>query len=311
MHDCVRHLLGIRRLDLETHKAPEKYVGLYRLTNSYSGSIGMLTPGLSIKSEAEKDDQAVIMVMVVPPIGGSIKHRIVVPSDIIVEHDAKRLILDHRVVETDDFLYEKVPDIQDFVSTNGALTFLMRDPEAAIKFIKDVQKLRKVYEHTTFMGYRGGNREGPNSNIENDELITAIQFFDLSVSIPVFNRRRAHGMCMIVTLLWPNSSNHTESLQFTDSVAIGLSHYPDNLLYVDGQPIRPENWIANGYVSQLHKQLKDENKRRASGKEKAKKGKKQAKEATRTRGIADYVTVSSGSTGPIYYNYRRNEYIIT
>jgi len=81
----------------------------------------------------------------------------------------------------------------------------------------------------------------PNSVIKPDYIIPIVTFFDMSQCIPIFNKKKADGICFNYETVIANLSRRKGRIIATSRISMILSQYKENLFYVDGvEVIKPQ-----------------------------------------------------------------------
>ena len=222
--------------------------------NSEGQGIPMYTPVIVEK------DVGYVRGTIYFPTGEGHLHRnyiLIAKNESLLPLKPKGIIQDRRVKIIDEFEYKKVGKIQEFVRGDGAITFIIEDPAAAMEFIKNLGYFKKEFPCTSFCGGNspGGSRNPPTVG---DSLSLVITMYDLKYAIPVFNKKKADGMAITITLMWAKTNELVSSIAYVNEICFIVNSYPDNVLFVDGTKIRDKSFMNNACISLFLSQINDE-----------------------------------------------------
>lgn len=220
--------------------------------------VPLLTPII-----AERVDPYVVRGTIYFPssVGHHCRSYIHISEKSILPLQPKKIIKNRRVKTIDEFEYKKVRKIQEFIRADGAITFVIEEPLAAIEFIKGLGYFKKEFPCTSFCGNNNsGSNKGPSVN--GDILSLVITMYDLQYAIPIYNKKKADGMAIDVTLMWQKSSEKLCRMSFLNEMHFIVNSYPDNVLFVDGVNIREKSFIGSMYISHCIDRMNNEIERR-------------------------------------------------
>jgi hypothetical protein len=173
------------------------------------------------------------------------------------------IVQDRRVKTITEFEYKKILKIKEFISTKGAVTFIIEEPTAAIDFLTNLFHLKKEFLYTAFYENSTLPSYDPNCTWESGELLTlAVTIYDLSYAIPIFNKKKSQGMAFTVSLILPKDSERRGKLSFIHEMSFAMNSYPDNLLLVDGVKLRDKSFVHHETVDHYVQHMKYEIRRR-------------------------------------------------
>lgn len=179
----------------------------------------------------------------------------------ILSTSVKGLIKDRRVKNIDEFEYKKLKKIKEFITHDGAITFIIDNLKEIERFITSLYKIREVFVYSSFCGGAspGGNKNPP---MKGDLLSLAITMYDLKCAIPVFNKNKSDGMAISIALIWPKSSEEYVQLIYIHEIHFVVNSYPENILMVDGVKIRDNSFVEDIQISLFLSQIRNEVERR-------------------------------------------------
>ena len=167
------------------------------------------------------------------------------------------IIQNRRVKIIDEFEYKKLRKIKEFVRSNGAITFVIESPKEILEFMKSLEQFKKEFFCTSFCGSNspGGNKK---PLVKGDQLALIITIYDLKYAIPIYNKKKADGMAVSITLMWPKGSEQLDQLIHINEMHFIVNSYPDNILFVDGVRIRDDSFPSNMCISLFLSQIGSE-----------------------------------------------------
>lgn len=232
----------------------------------------------------------------------------------VVVTDDEPFINTHKIKMVSRFDWSKVESIQKYVENNGSLTLHISNYSADCGgeimgivmqefFGEMTENLFNKYKHNSVELFSCDDSYRAATPVDLAHYIT---FLSLPNCIPIFNRKKVHGMGMIYRAVKSQHSLHTGAMGFAAQLAIILTNYPDNKYVVDG--------IAVGYFDPVHKDTIKRVKKLAliNSKIKTKKGKQKKKKEEIPRGWIEIssskrydttqATVNFGSSTTTYYS---------
>lgn len=202
--------------------------------------------------------------------GVSVRGRQHIQCDNIIEMDPLHIIDDRLVLPIDKFKFNKMSKIDEFVKTNGAITFQLNNLKHAASLMENFRKLSENYKHTAVIERStGGSR-----NSAKDTIVTYLSFYDLPYAIPVYNNKKANGLGIHLMFMWDYSTEKSGSPHYTGEIFVATNQYPDNLLFVDGQKAFPEGQLGNDYIAHFRQLLEKESVRQKDNKKSVSSSKK-------------------------------------
>jgi len=246
--NVLKHLIGAKNLDEDITTAI--------ILRSDGANIPIYTPVL-----AKKEDGAIRASLLFPTVSGvKARSSFFLNESSIVAIPEKGLLSKRCIKTIDEFRFEKVRKIQEFIKSEGAVTFIIEDVEKADMFLKRLSYLRKEFMCAAYCNYASGGYTNPIT--EKDMLTLAITASDLMYAIPIYNKKKASGIAFSATFFWPDSSNRTNNLVFAFELYFLVNDYYDNIVYVDGQRIQDDVFISDKTISSFSNVLSSEKERR-------------------------------------------------
>ena len=195
----------------------------------------------------------------------------------VIAVDDQPFTNNHKIKMVPRFDWSKVEAIQQYVEANGSLTIHISNYSADCggeimgivmgKFFDGIAdnllnkyKYNSVEHHVCDDSYKA---------LASTDLAYYVTFISLPNCIPIFNRKKVHGMGMIYRAVKYRHSISSRMMSCPAQLAVILTDYPDNKYIIDG--------IAVGFVDPVHSDTIKRMRKLAlvNSKVKAKKGKHQ------------------------------------
>lgn len=173
----------------------------------------------------------------------------------------KGVVQNRRIKVVDEFEYRKLNKIQEYIRGNGAVTFIIENIKEMEKFLSSLRKFKDDFPCTSFCGGHspGGGKNPP---VKGDMLSLVITIYDLKYAIPIFNRKKADGMAVSITLVWPKGSEQYTQIIYVNEMHFIVNSYPENVLFVDGAKVRDSSFVGEMTIALFLSQIRNEAERR-------------------------------------------------
>lgn len=155
--------------------------------------------------------------------------------------------------------------------TRGVASFFMTQ-KAAIEFLDKIHWLTSKFRYHTVYTQ---NTRNPFDVIctENEVILPIITVFDISLCIPVLNKKRCDGIGLTYEIVLPKSTKHTGRLASAGCLVMLFSNFRDNLFYLDGVNILKERPINHDITKKFKQRTSVEiNRKRKKAKKKVERG---------------------------------------
>jgi len=167
--------------------------------------------------------------------------------------NSKRLLEDHPVKEIDAFDHNRILEISRFIKETGVITFIIKDYDAAIKFMNELNLFSNTFRYTTYIY---NNLQGATSpKVEKDHLTLYFSIFDLRYAIPIFNKKKASGFAGIIGLFWPESTKNLGHKFSFGEIFFMCNKFAENIQIVDGKLINTQRAVDTALIHHFVKQL--------------------------------------------------------
>lgn len=263
----IDHLYSLKRLQhtLIVDKTEE----IIPVTISYDPSqyIPPGSPGIVSKKELLKNenlkhnpfnkDKLVSVVFPFPTkVGNSAGICIKVYNKTIHLLPQKNLVTNHKVKIVNKFKENNLYDIQNYVTINGAITFVISDLLNAYDFLANISDyLCSKYKYTTFFNHLAGAKSRASVT---DKFVPFISFIDIPYCIPLFDYRKVGGMGIYCGFMYKNLHEKDKKTVIIDTLCFVMSNHQTNLLYLDGVTISTPTKINTDVLKYMLQTIKNE-----------------------------------------------------